>query len=174
MYTLIVEHQDKIKKAIKILEEKLEVKISYSKNNFQISGEEYSEFLCGEIIKATDFGFNVEDALLLKREDFSLQFLNIKDYSKKENLENVRARIIGANGRAKGTIEELTGAIIVVNTNQIGIIVRADHLDSVVQAIILIIHGSKHANVFAYLEKQNVLLRKFNDEDLGLRKIRKK
>lgn len=173
MISLVVENSNKIKKVIKRVESKLEVKIDYAGDKFMIKGEDYKEFLCEEILKAVDFGFDIEDAFLLLDEDFSLQFLNIKDYTKKKNLESVRARVIGANGRAKGTIGELTGSVIVVNVNQIGIIVSADHLSSVTQSIISLIHGAKHANIFAYLEKQNKLLKKFDDEDLGLKDISK-
>lgn len=169
MNSIIVENPNKIKKVIKRIESKINVKISYKGNRFEIKGQEYNEFLAEKIIRAVDFGFDVEDAVLLSNEDYSLQFLNIKDHTKKKNLQEVRSRVIGANGRAKGTIEELTGAIIVVHDNQIGIIVSSSHLDSVVQALVSLIGGSKHANVFAYLEKQNKLLNKFDEDDLGLK-----
>lgn len=169
MISVTLEKLNKIKQVIKRLESKLSVKITYSRNKCEIRGEEFNEFLCEKIIKAIDFGFDVEDALLLLNDEFSLQFLNIKDYTKKKNLNSVRARIIGAEGRAKGTIEDLTGAVIVVNVNNIGIIVSSDHLSQVIQSIASLIHGAKHANVFAYLEKQNKLIRNFNDKDLGLK-----
>jgi len=169
MHSIIVENPGKIKKIIKIIETKLDVKIVYNRNRFDIKGQEYNEFIVEKIIRAIDFGFDAEDALLLANEEYSLQFLSIKDHTKKKNLQEVRSRIIGANGRAKGTIQELTGAIIVVHDNQVGIIVSSEHLDSAIQAIISLIQGSKHANVFAYLEKQNKILRKFDEEDLGLK-----
>lgn len=169
MISVEIEKINKIKKVIKRLELKLSVKINYSKNKIEVRGEEFNEFLCEEIIKAIDFGFDVEDALLLTNDNFSLQIINIKDYTKKKNLTPVRARIIGAAGRAKGTIEDLTGAVIAVNLNQVGIIVSSEHLSQTVQSIISLIHGAKHANVFAYLEKQNKIINKFDEKDLGLR-----
>jgi len=173
MISLVLEKPEKIKKIIKRVETKLEVKIDYAGNLFKIRGGEYNEFLGQEILKAVDFGFDVEDALLLMKEEYSFQILNIKEHTNKNNLEPIRARIIGANGRAKGTIEELTGSVIVVNVNQVGMIVSSEHLSQVVQSIISLIHGAKHANIFAYLEKQNSLLKKFDDEDLGLKPIKK-
>jgi ribosomal RNA assembly protein len=174
MKILIVENPGKIKKAIKLIESKLNVKISYKGSRFEIKGDEYKEFLCDEVIRAIDFGFDAEDALLLANEDYSLQFLNIKEHTKKKNLAEVRSRVIGANGRAKATIQELTGAVIIIHDNNIGIIVSSEHLDSVVQALISLIGGSKHANVFAYLEKQNKFIKKIDEEDLGLKvKVKK-
>ena len=60
-------------------------------------------------------------------------------------------------------------AVIVINENSVGVIVDSEHLDSVTQAIVLLIQGAKHGNVFAYLEKQNISRRKFDEDDLGLK-----
>jgi len=170
MIKLTVENPKRIKQAIKLIESKLNIKISYNnKTTFEIKGNELDEFLGEKILTAIDFGFNAEDALILKKEDFSLQFVNIKSHTKKKNFQLIRSRIIGREGRAKATIEELTGSIIVLHENKIGIIVDSNHLDSVVQALISIIQGSKHANVFAYLEKQNRLNRHIDEDDLGLK-----
>ena len=169
MISIVLEKPEKIKKITKRVEIKLKVKIDYAGNTFRIRGEEYNEFLCQEVLRAVDFGFDVEDALLLMKEDYSFQIINIKEHTTKKNLEPIRARVIGANGRAKGTIGELTGSVIVVNVNQVGIIVSSEHLSQVVQSIVSLIRGAKHANIFAYLEKQNSLLKKFDEEDLGLK-----
>jgi len=175
MIKITVENPNRIKQSLKLIESKIKVKISHNnKSVFEIKGNELDEFICEEVLRAIDFGFNAEDTLMLKNEDFSLQFVNIKSYTKKSNLQLIRARLIGREGRAKATIEELTGAIIVIHKNKIGIIVDSNHLDAVVQALILIIQGSKHANVFAYLEKQNRLNRNIDEDDLGLRiKVKK-
>jgi len=175
MIKITVENPNRIKQSLKLIESKIKVKISHNnKSVFEIKGNELDEFICEEVLRAIDFGFNAEDTLMLKNEDFSLQFVNIKSYTKKSNLQLIRARLIGREGRAKATIEELTGAIIVIHENKIGIIVDSNHLDAVVQALILIIQGSKHANVFAYLEKQNRLNRNIDEDDLGLRiKVKK-
>lgn len=168
MKTLLVENIERIKKAIPLIENKMKLKIDYSGKNVIIKGEELEEFLGIEIIRAIDFSFDVEDALLLLNPDFALQFINIKDFSRKKDLSEVRSRLIGKNGRAKGTIQELTGSAIAIHENRVGIISDDVHLDSVVQAVTSLIRGSKHANVFAYLEKQNAERKKF-DDDLGLK-----
>lgn len=168
MHTILVEHLNKIRKSIPFLEKKMPVKVTFSGKNIIIKGEELDEFVTMQIIRAIDFSFDAEDALLLKNPDFILQFLNIKDYTNKKDFELVRSRVIGTNGRAKGTIQELTGAVLAISGNQVGIIVNSEHLDTVTQAIISLIRGSKHANVFAYLEKQNKNIHS-QDNDLGLK-----
>lgn len=169
MKELFVSRLNKIKKAIPLFEKRLKVKISWDKKKIIIKGEEFDEHLCEEMVKATDFGFDSEDTLLLMNPDFTIHYLNIKEFTKKTNFKEVRSRVIGVNGRAKGTIEDLTGSIIVVHDNQVGIISDTDHLDAVIQAMTSLIRGSKHANIFAYLEKQNKEIRKFDEEDLGIK-----
>jgi len=174
MRSLIVENMNKIKKAVPLIENKIKIKISFGKGNVNLEGSAFDEFLVEKIIRAVDFGFHVEDALLLRDENFIIEFLDVKEYTYRKNLKEVRARLIGTGGKARKTIENLTGAIIVVHNNKVGIIVDNFHLDSVTQAVQSLIHGARHGNVFAYLEKQNVSRRQFDDDDLGLKKKVKK
>ena len=160
---------NKIKKAVPVIENKIKIKISFQKNQITIKGSELNEYLVEQIVRAVDFGFNAEDALLLKNEDFVLEFIGVKEHTPRKNLKEVRARLIGTGGKARKTIENLTGAVIVIHNNKVGVIVDSEHLDSIVQAIISLIQGAKHGNVFAYLEKQNVSRRKSYGEDLGLK-----
>ncbi|MCK5449403.1 hypothetical protein KAI32_00900 [Candidatus Pacearchaeota archaeon] len=170
MRNIKVEKMNKIKKAVPRIEEKIKIKISFQKNQITIKGSELNEYLVEKIVQAIAFGFDVEDALLLKNEDFVLEFIDIKSHTHRKNLKEVRARVIGTGGKARKTIENLTGAVIVIQVNRMGVIVDSEHLDSATQAIISLIQGAKHGNVFAYLEKQNVSRRKFRGEDLGLKK----
>ncbi len=171
MRTIYIEKRTKVKKAIHLIESHIKIKILFDKGKVVIRGNELNEFLVEKIIKAVDFGFDEDDALLLKKEKYVLQFLCIKDYTKRRNLHEVRRRIIGTDGKAKRTIEELTGCVMVISGNQIGLIVDLEHLESANQGIISLIQGSKHSNVFSYLERQNRHLREINVEDLGLRDL---
>lgn len=173
MKTILIEKVNKIKKVVRFLESKLNVKLTLKKNVLTVIATEFQEYLTEKIIQAIEFGFDAEDALLLKNQDFTLEFINVKGHTHRSNLKDVRARIIGKEGKAKRTIEELTGSVIVVNMNTVGIIADSEHLEQTIQAIISLTQGSKHANVFAYLEKQNANLRNIDDEDLGLRDPKK-
>lgn len=168
---IVIENVKKIKKAIPLIESKVKVKLLYNKGSLNIVGDELTEYLVEKVIGAVDFGFDPEDALLLLNKDFILEFINIKDHTYRKNLADVRARLVGTGGRAKRTIEELTGGIIVLNSNTVGIIVDNEHLAQAIQGIISLIQGSKHGNVFSYLERRNADLskRNFDSEDLGLR-----
>jgi len=169
MKTVIVERINKIKKAVPVIEEKTKVRVRFGKGQVTLKGPELEEYLVEQIVRAIDFGFYYDDALLLLNEDFVLEFVEVKEHTRRKNLKDVRARIIGTEGKAKRTIEKLTGAVIVINENDVGVIVDSEHLDCTIQAIESLIQGAKHGNVFAYLEKQNVSRRKFDDGDLGLK-----
>ena len=169
MRKVTVERMSRVKKAVPKIENKVKVKVSFGKDFVNVSGGELNEFLVEQIVRAVDFGFDVEDALLLLDEDFVLEFIDVKEHTHRKNLKDVRARLIGTNGKAKKTIENLTGSVLVVKDNSVGMIVDSEHLDTTVQAIESLIQGAKHGNVFAYLEKQNSAKGVF-EEDLGLRK----
>lgn len=168
MRTIPVESIRKIKKATPRIENKTKVKISLGRDRVNIEGKELDEYFVSQIIRAVDFGFDVEDALLLLNDSFILEFIDVKSHTHRKNLKDVRARLIGTDGKAKKTIENLTGAVIVVKNNSVGVIVDSEHMDATLQAIKSLIQGSKHGNVFSYLEKQNGS-RQFEDDDLGLK-----
>jgi KH domain-containing protein len=172
--TLTIENVKKIRAAIPLIESKIKIKIESYKNSVSIIGDEYDEYLVEKILEAIDFGFDSEDALLLSKEDFGLDFVNIKEHTHRKNLKDVRARLIGKDGKVKTAIEELTGGMVVINANRVGIIADNQHLTHTIQGIKSLIQGSKHGNVFAYLEKQNANLHQFDEEDLGLKILKRK
>ena len=169
MRNVLVENMNKVKRAVPAIENKVKVKIGFGKDSVSVKGSEFNEYLVEKVVQAIDFGFVVYDALLLLSDDFVLEFIEVKEHTRRKNLKEVRARIIGTGGKARKTIENLTGSEIVIHNNTVGVIVDSVHLDAVVQGIESLIQGAKHGNVFAYLEKQNVSRRKFDEEDLGLK-----
>jgi len=170
MHKLIVENPARVKKAVPKIEKKVKVKISVRGEEVSLKGNELNEFVVDKVVRAVDFGFDVEDGLLLLNDDFHLEFISIKKFTRRKNLAEVRGRVIGVEGRAKDTIGELVGGVVVVHGNQVGVIVDSEHLDAAVQGIQNLIQGAKHANVFAYLERMNRELGRFDGGDLGLRK----
>lgn len=170
MRNILVGNIKKIRKAVPIIENKVKVKIGFGKGNISIKGSELNEYLIEKVIRAVDFGFNIEEALLLMNDDFVLEFIEVREHTHRKNLRDVRARLIGTGGKARKTIENLTGSEIVIHGNTVGVIVDSEHLDAVMQGLQSLIQGAKHGNIFAYLEKQNSSRRKFEMDDLGLKK----
>jgi ribosomal RNA assembly protein len=169
MRKIIVERMAKIKRAVPMIENRVKIAVSFGSGVVTIKGNELNEYLVEKIIRAVDFGFDIEDALLLLRDNFVIEFIEVREHTRRKNLRDVRARIIGKGGKAKKTIESLTGSEIVINKNTVGVIVDSNHLDAVIQGIESLIQGAKHGNVFAYLEKQNASMRNSWNDDLGLK-----
>lgn len=169
MIKIQLENPRKIKREQRKIKSKLKVELKIAGDLVEITGEEINEFIAEKVIKAVDFGFDTAEALLLKNEDFVLNFINIKDHTRRKNLEDIRGRIVGRSGKAKRTIEEITGSVLVLHDNTVGVIASSEHAEQTMQGIVSIIQGSKHGNVFSYLERQNTNLRKLDSEDLGLK-----
>jgi ribosomal RNA assembly protein len=175
MRSVAVVNMKKIKKAVPTIENKVKVKIGVGDRrkkivggSVSIKGSELNEFLVEQIIRAIDFGFDIDDAMLLLDKEFVLEFVGVKGNTRRKNLKDVRSRIIGTEGRAKRTIEKLTGAAIVISGNDVGVIVDSEHLSATIQGIEGLIGGSKHGNVFGFLERQGSKIGRMGS-DLGLK-----
>jgi KH domain-containing protein len=162
---IIVTKLSKITKNRKRLEKKLDVKITNRGREIRIDGSPENEFFAEKVVDALDFGFEYSDAIRIKEDEFVFETLNVKDYTKRQNLENVRARVIGTKGKTLNTIQELTGCMLVVSGNSVGIIGPVETIKNAENAVVSIIHGAKQSNAYKFLEKN----RPEPVVDLGLR-----
>ncbi len=138
------------------LEKQLNVKITVNGKEISISGEPEQEYIAEKVIEALDFGFPFSDALSIKKEEFLFEKLNIKEHTNQKNFERVRGRIIGKDGKALKTISNISNCYIELSGNKLGIIGEAECVKNAEEACKLLIKGSKHANVYAYLEKHKL------------------
>jgi len=92
-------------------------------------------------------------ALLIKKEEYLFEILNIKDYTSKKDLKTVRARIIGRGGKTLKTLATLSECFFELKDNNVGIVGSPENIEKAQNAIISIIQGSRQANVYSYLEK---------------------
>ncbi|MFA5855762.1 MAG: hypothetical protein WC867_00245 [Candidatus Pacearchaeota archaeon] len=132
----------------------LGIKISNRGREVFINGDAEKEYIGLKVLEAIDLGFTVEEALLLKNEEVLLQILNIRDLTKRKDLHEVRARIIGTFGKTISNLENLSNCFVALKDNNVGIIGDAEEIDETILAIKSIIQGSKQANVYARLERE--------------------
>ena len=137
----------------KKLEEKLNVKIKNRGKEIFIDGDAEGEYILENIIEALNFDFPFEIIMLIKKENFSFEILNIKEYTKRKDLKGVRARIIGKSGRTLKTLNELTKCYFELEGNSIGIIGDSEYMKNAQEAVIAIIKGAKQSNIYSFLEK---------------------
>ncbi|MBN1386699.1 RNA-processing protein [Candidatus Woesearchaeota archaeon] len=123
-----------------------------------------------EIIKAIGRGFNPEIALLLTKQDYVLEILEVTDYvkDKKSHMERIKGRVIGTGGKTRKTIETLTGCSVSVYGKTIGIIGEAESATIARRAVESLLNGSPHKNVYKWLEKRykELQMRQFAERNL--------
>ena len=163
---LICESVSRIMKNKKKLEETLKVKIKNKGKEIIIEGKPEDECIAEEVIEALEFGFPFSVALLIKNKEYLFEIISIKDYTKRKNLKSIRARIIGRKGKTLKTIQDLTKCHFELKENRVGIIGDPEYIKNAQEAVISLIRGAKHSNVYKYLEKHQIkpIL------DLGLKK----
>ncbi len=165
MQQTYTEYPEKILQNKKKLELELQVKITNKEKNIFINGDAEKEYTALQVIEAINIGFSVERALFLKNENIILQTINIKNITKKKDLEKIRARIIGKHGKTLKTIKNLTNCVISLKNNQVGIIGNTEEIENTIQALKSIIQGSKQGNVYSRIEREKK--RKRLRENLG-------
>lgn len=157
MKRFFIDKPARIAKLKKQLEEELNVKIIHKGKEITIEGTPEEEYIAEKIIDAVDFGFPLAIALLIKDEDFLFEIINIKSHTKRTDLERIRARIIGTKRKTLNAIEQLTKCFFQVKGNEVAIIGDAEYIPNANESIISLIRGAKQANVYAYLEKHQVM-----------------
>ena len=119
-------------------------------------------FTAREIVMAIGRGFSPGNALLLLKTDYIFEIINLRDYSgkSKNTMERLKGRVIGKDGKARRTIEDLSEAAITVFGKTIGIIADAEGASMARYAIESLLQGSTHANVYKWLETKRRQLKR--------------
>jgi len=111
-------------------------------------------FNARELVKAIGRGFNPEYAKLLLKGDNVLEIVNVNEFAKTKNSsERLKGRVIGKEGKARKLIEDLTECYVSVYGKTVSIIGNISRVLYAKKAIEMILKGSKHSNVYAYLER---------------------
>ncbi|AFZ70486.1 KH domain protein [Caldisphaera lagunensis DSM 15908] len=166
---IFLKHFNEIKNYI---EERLKVKVEIDNNSSLITIEPLDNntspadmMKAKDIIQALSIGFVKEEALKLLDEENVLIVIDIKSKVGDSNnhIKRVMGRIIGEDGRAKRTIEEITGTSIHIGNNLIGVIGDYDRATIAQYGIELLIDGRMHSTVYKRLES---MMREIKRHDL--------
>src|SRR3989344_336958 len=137
----------------KRLEKELNIKLEIKGNSVDISGNELEIYVAEKVFQAIEKNFPVNTALLLTSEDYMLESISIKSISKRKNISQIKARIIGTKGKTLKLLSELSECHIALHNNIVSIIGTFEKIKIAESAIKNLIKGSKQANVYFYLEK---------------------
>lgn len=165
MQEIYIEEVNKVFRNKKKLESQLGIKITNKGKNVFVDGPAEKEYIALEVLEAINCNFSIEKALLLKNEDIILHKLNIKDITKRSDLDRVRGRIIGTGGKTLKTLKNLTDCELSLSDNQVGIIGPSESIEEAIQGITSLIQGSRQGNVYSRIEKQKKRKRKYSKID---------
>jgi len=134
----------------------IKLKIDSKEGDIFLEGEDaLGLYSAREVVKAIGRGFNPDTALLLLKQDYMFEMINMLDYVKSKNqMIRLKGRVIGAEGRSRKTIEELTETYISVYGKTIGIIGFSENVAIAKKAVESLLNGSTHSSVYKWLEKR--------------------
>jgi ribosomal RNA assembly protein len=107
-----------------------------------------------DVVTAIAKGFPPEKAFRLFDEDIMLQVLNLRElFGKNESdIQRVKGRIIGRDGKSRRIIEEITQADLSIYGHTVGIIGNYDAVSLARDAIEMLIKGRQHATVYQHVK----------------------
>ncbi len=116
-----------------------------------------------DVVQAIGRGFAPNVAFrLIRNEDeiFDLVDLRLVFGRSESDISRIKARIIGANGKTRRLIEELSEANVVVYGHTVGLVGTFDQVDTARNAVQMIIEGCMHHTVYRYLQKKRTEMKK--------------
>ncbi len=158
---VLIGKKGEVKKQIED-ETKTRLEVDSLEGDIVIKGDDTIKmYTAREIIKAIGRGFNPECALLLLKPDYCFEIININDFIKsKAQLNRVRGRVIGSNGKARKTVEDLTETSICVYGKTVGVIGEQENVGMARKAIESLLSGSMHASIYRWLEKNRSIMKR--------------
>lgn len=131
------------------------IKVDSEEGDVSISGEDaIGMYNAREIVNAIGRGFNPEVALELLKADYVFETIELMDYAKTKNdLIRLRGRVIGAEGKSRKIIGDLTETSISVYGKTISIIGQSENVAVARRAVDGLLQGSTHGKIYTMLEK---------------------
>ncbi len=120
-------------------------------------------FRAQEVITAVGRGFSPERAFrLIDDEDAVLEVIDLREMfgTSPSELQRVKGRIIGQEGKTRRIIEELTEADVSVHGHTVAIIADMDQMEVAREAVKMLLRGSQHSTVYRYLHRKRRELKK--------------
>jgi len=120
-------------------------------------------FRAREVITAVGRGFSPDRAFrLIQDEDAALEVIDLRETFGRStsDLQRIKGRIIGQEGKTRRIIEELTEADISVHGHTVSIIANMDQMEVAREAVQMLLRGSQHSTVYRFLHRKRRELKK--------------
>jgi ribosomal RNA assembly protein len=123
-----------------------------------------------DLVKAIGRGFSPERALAIL--DDEMLMLDVLDISKmastKSDMERLKGRIIGKDGRSREIMERLSGTKVSVYGKTVAVLGYPEQIRVARTAIEMLLDGAPHGNVYSFLEKKHQELAKEELKEQGI------
>jgi ribosomal RNA assembly protein len=116
-----------------------------------------------DVVTAIGRGFSPEITFrVIRNEDeiFDMIDLRLIFGRSESDIKRIKGRIIGADGKTRKLIEELTEANMAVYGHTVGFIGTFEQVDSARNAAQMIIEGCQHHTVYKYLQRKRTEMKK--------------
>ena len=116
-----------------------------------------------DVVTAIGRGFSPDVTFrLIRNEDDIFDVIDLRQiFGRSESdIKRIKGRIIGAEGKTRKLIEELTEANMAVYGHTVGFIGNFEQVDAARNAAQMIIEGCQHHTVYKYLQRKRTELKK--------------
>jgi len=116
-----------------------------------------------DVVTAIGRGFSPDVTFrLIRNEDDLFDMIDLRQiFGRSESdIKRIKGRIIGAEGKTRKLIEELTEANMAVYGHTVGFIGNFEQVDAARNAAQMIIEGCQHHTVYKYLQRKRTELKK--------------
>ncbi len=116
--------------------------------------EKFQTFKALEIVTAIGRGFSPQKAMRLLKGENVLHVINLREFGAKspEQIERIKGRIIGDDGKARVNMENLSNTNITVYGKTVSVIDEPIQLKLAIDAIESLLSGSMHGYVYKKIE----------------------
>lgn len=140
---------------LKQLEKRLSCKLTLEDNDVTVEGDSYAEYNAKNVIQAFGRGFELNIAYKLLSENYFFENFNLKDVCKtREQMQRLKSRIIGTEGKSKTYIESVSGADIAIFGSTVSTIGTVNEISVANTAIRILINGGMHKTAYKVMEKE--------------------
>ena len=142
------------------IEETCSVKLDVDSKNGEVRvlskvvDEQFQTFKALEIVIAIGRGFSPQKAMRLLKGENTLHVINLREFGGKspDQIERIKGRIIGNDGKARTNMENLSNADITIYGKTVSVIGEPTQLKLAIDAIESLLSGSMHGHVYRKIE----------------------
>jgi len=143
----------------KSLEEKTGARVTVDSKEGMVTvdGEDAEGVIsAAEVVRAIGRGFSPERAfLLLGENDLILDIIELSAIADTpQQMDRIRGRVIGKDGRSREQIEDMTGTAISVHGKTVAIIGAVEPVKTARTAVEMLLNGVPHETVFSFLDRK--------------------